>query len=220
MLEKEAIEKGIDVKALKAEQKKLSKSILLKDAFDFKLANRFTGITTVILEKSHEILASAVLLDENLEIIEEKYTIKPIKFPYIPGYRAYRELPAMIKAYKKLEEQPDVIFVEGHGIAHPRGLGLASHFGLAIAKPTIGIAKTALVGEKKNNKIVLNNKTIAQCLVTKKGSKLIFVSTGHMISLKTAVEITKKCVKEPHKLPEPLIQARKYTAKTKKELQK
>lgn len=220
MKEEDAIKKGIDIEALRNEQKKLAKTISVKDAFNFNNATRFAAIHTEILQETREILASAVVCDENLKPIEERYIIKPIKFPYIPGYRAYRELPAMTIVYNKLIEQPDVVFVEAHGIAHPRGLGLTSHLGISINKPTIGVAKKILIGEEKGNEIILNKKVVAKAIKTKQGAKPVYISPGHMISLKTAVEITKKCVKEPHKLPEPIVLARKVAEKVKKELGK
>ena len=220
MKEKEAITRGIDIEALKAEQKKLAKNISLKDAFDFASATRFAAIHTETLEKTKEIIACAVLLDEKLELIEEKYILRSIRFPYIPGYRAYRELPVMITVYNKLEEQPDVIFVEAHGIAHPRGLGLASHFSISVNKPTIGIAKKILIGKAKNDNIILNKKVVAKSLVTRRGSKPIYISCGNLISLKTAVEVTKHCLKKPYKLPMPIVEARKAAAKIREELQK
>ncbi len=220
MKEEDAIEKGIDIEALKAEQKKLAKKISLKDVFNFGNATRFAAIHTETLQQTKEIIAAIVVLDENLELIEEKYVIRPIKFPYIPGYRAYRELPSMVVVYNKLEERPDVVFIGAHGIAHPRGLGLASHFGISIDKPTIGIAKKILMGEEKDGKIILNKKTVAQAIITKQGAKPLYVSPGHMISLKTTLEVTKKCIKEPHKLPEPMVLARKIVERVKEELGK
>jgi len=218
MLEKEAQEKGINIEALKEEQKKLAKLVLTKNAFDFSLASTFCGITTALIPKTNEILAATVILNDNLEVIESKYDIKKIKFPYIPTFRAYRELPVMISAYEKIEEQPDVIFIEAHGICHPRGLGLASHFGVYANKPVISITKNVLVGKEKNNEVVLNKKIVAKSIATKEGSNPIYVSTGHLISLNTAIEITKKCLKHPHKLPEPLVQARKLADKVIKEI--
>jgi deoxyribonuclease V len=218
MLEKEAIEKGIDIESLKEEQKKLAKSVVLKDEADFTQATRFAAIHTETIEK--EIIAAVALLNEDLEVIEEKYVSQHIRFPYIPGFRAYRELPAMIAAYDKLEEQPDVIFIEAQGISHPRGLGLASHFGVSVSKPVIGITNTILEGEVKDNQIILNKKAVAEIVVTKKGARPVYVSPGHMISLKTAVEMTKRCLKEPHKLPEPIVAARKTASNVRQELQK
>ena len=218
MLEKEAIERGIDIGALQNEQKKMSKFVSCKDAFDFANATRFAGVDIQFLEKSREILAAIVVLDENMELVDSKYAIKSVRFPYIPGYRAYREMPAILAVYDKLEEIPDVIFIEAHGIAHPRGLGLASHLGISINKPVIGVTKNILVGEEKGDEIIFNKKVIAKKLVTKKGANPIFVSVGNMISLKTSVEIVKKCIVEPHKLPEPLIQARKTAERIRKEM--
>lgn len=218
MKENEAIEKGIDLEALKEEQRKLAKFVILKDEFDFKLATRFAGMHVELIGK--ELLASIVVVDDKFEIIEEKYVTRPVRFPYIPGYRAYRELPAMLAAYDKLEEEPDVIFIEAVGIAHPRSLGLASHFGISVNKPVIGITKSTIEGEQKGDEILMNGKAVAASVVTKKGSRPIYVSPGNMISLKTAIEMTKRCIKEPHKLPEPIVQARKSAAKVREELQK
>lgn len=217
MLEKEAVEKGIDIEKLKEEQIRLAKIVSTKDAFDFNNATRFGGIDLQVL-KTREILAAIAVLDENMEIVEEKYAIKPAKFPYIPGFRAYRELPCILAAYDKLEEQPDVIFIEAHGISHPRGFGLASHLGVSINKPVVGITNQVLAGEEKGNQMLLNGKIIAEKVVTKQGSKPFYVSPGHMISLKSAIELIKKCIREPHKLPEPLVQARKVAQRVKKEM--
>lgn len=218
MLEKEAIEKGIDLESLRAEQRKLAKLVVLKDSCDFKSATRFAAIRTETIGK--EILAAIALLDENLETIEEHYVMRPAKFPYIPGFRAYRELPMMLAVYEKLEEQPDIVFIEAQGIAHPLGLGLASHFGVSVNKPVIGITQSVLEGEEKEENIRINGKEVAKALVTKKGARPVYVSPGHMISLDTAVVLTKRCLKEPHKLPEPLVAARKVAARVKQELQK
>ncbi|MFX0142286.1 MAG: endonuclease V [Candidatus Hodarchaeota archaeon] len=217
MKEEEAEEKGIDIESLKLEQKKLAANLSLKDEFNFEDATRFAGISIQADPQRKEIIAAIVVLDEDLEIIEEKYTKDKITFPYIPGFRAYRELPVMIKAFNKLEEVPDVIFVLGHGIAHPRGLGIASHFGLSVQKPTIGIAKNILHGKEKEDKIMFKNKVIAQKIQTHKGSNPILISPGNMISIESAVELTKKCSREPHKLPEPLVKARRYLNKITKE---
>lgn len=219
MKEKEAIEKGIDIEKLKEEQRKLAKLVSLKDAFDFNNATRFAGVDLETL-KTKEILATIAVLDENMELIEEKYAIKPARFPYIPGFRAYRELPCILAAYDKLEEQPDVLFIEAHGISHPRGLGLASHLGVSINKPVIGITNQILIGEEKGNQVLLNGKVIAEKVVTKQGSKPFYVSIGNLVSLNTAVELVKKCVRETHKLPEPLVQARKIANKIRKEIER
>ncbi len=218
MKEKEAIEKGIDLETLRQEQKKLAKTLSLKDEFDFNSAIRFAGIDIVFIQERKELVAVIVVLDENMEVIEEKYAQERINFPYIPGFRAYRELPVMLKAIEKLNEVPDVIFVLGQGIAHPQGLGIASHLGLALGKPTIGIAKSLVIGQEENDEVKIGNKVVAKKIQTHEGSKPIFISQGNLISLNTAIELTKKCLKEPHKLPEPLVRARRYLDRICKEL--
>ncbi len=213
-MEKEVEEKLVQ---LKVEQKKLAKQLSLKNAFDFSLAEIIAGCYNAFLPGK---IISAIVICKNFDVIEQQYVVKKLAFPYIAGFRAYRELPAMIECYQKLEEQPDFLFVNGHGIAHPRMLGLASHFSLAINRPTIGIAKNLLVGKVKKGKIYLRNKIVGVELLTKEGSKPIYVSPGNMITLKTALELTRKFIRAPHKLPEPLVQAKKLVNSIIKELQK
>jgi len=220
MLEKEAIEKGIDIEGLRAEQRKLAKLISCKDIINFKNATRFAAIETAVIPERREIVAAIAVLDENMNIVEEKFATDKISFPYIPGFRAYRELPVMKKVFSKLEENPDVIFVYGHGVSHPSGLGIASHFGLSVDKPTIGIANNLIYGEEKDSDVFHGKKIIARKIVTHPGCRAIYVSTGHLISLKTAVEILKRCLKEPHKLPEPMVKCRRYLDKICRELRK
>jgi len=217
MKEEEAIQKGIDLEKLKEEQKKLAKLLELKDAFDFSNCQRYAAIVVESL-KNRELIAAIAILDEDMKLIEDKYITKMPKFPYIPGFRAYRELPIMQAVYEKIEEQPDVIFILGQGISHPQGLGIASHLGLNIQKPVIGITQSLLIGEEKDDEIYLGKKVIAKKLKTKQESRPIYISPGHLISLKTAIEVTKKCLREPHKLPEPIVEARKAISRVKKEL--
>lgn len=214
----EAIAKrfNIDLKKLEQEQKKLAKNISLKDAINFNLADRIAGFDTVIV--NNKIMAAIVVLDKEMQILEQQYVVKKPDFPYIPGFRAYRELPAMIECYNRLQEQPDVIFIDGHGIAHPRQCGIATHLGISIQKPTIGIAKKLLAGEIKDSNIVIDGKITGIELQTKEGSKPVYISPGNMISLKTAAELTRRFIIKPHKLPEPLVQARKFANRVSDEI--
>jgi len=216
MKEEDALAKGINLGALKEEQEKLSKLVELKDAFDFKNATRFAAIVVETL-KTKELIAGIAILDEDMNLIEDKYVIKPAKFPYIPGFRAYRELPVMLAVLEKIEEQPDVIFILGQGISHPKGLGIASHLGVSINKPVIGIIKSLVNGNEKEDNVLMNGKIVAKKIQTKKESKPIYISPGNMITLKTAVEVTKRCMKEPHKLPEPVVFARKTLSRVSEE---
>lgn len=207
---------NIDLHKLEMEQEKLAKSISLKDSIDFNLADRIAGCNIASLD--NKIIAVIVVLDNNLQILEQQYVVKKAEFPYLSGFRAYRELPAMTECFDKLQEQPDVLFIEGHGIAHPRKCGIAAHFGIIIQKPTIGIAKNLLAGESEDGNIIINGKSCGFKLQTKEGSKPLYISSGNMISSKTALELTKKFTVKPHKLPEPLVQARKYANRIREEL--
>lgn len=208
---------GIDLDNLIAEQKRLSKLVSLKDGMDFSLVERVAGCANSFL--GNQIISAIVVCNNNFEVLEQNYATKKLEFPYIAGFRAYRELPAMVECFEKLEEVPDVIFIDGHGIAHPRRLGIASHFGISIQRPTIGIAQRLLVGGIDGDKIILDGKDVGLCFVTKQGSKPIYISPGHRISLNTTLKITRKFLKLPHKLPEPLVIARRYADKIRDELQ-
>ncbi len=207
---------NIDIEKLKREQEKLAKSLEIKDAFDFELVEKVAGIDSIFIKGM--IISGVVVINRDFEILEEEYFQDKAKFPYIPGFRAYRELPTMIEAFNKLSEKPDLVFIKGHGILHPRSLGLASHFSLATGTPSIGIADSLIVGEEKNGEIYLNNKLVGKRIKTKEGAKPIFVSPGNKISVETSVKLTEEFHKEPHKMPEPLRLARKYVKEIQKEI--
>ena len=211
MKQEEAIEKGINIKKLEKEQEKLGKNLNLKDSIDFSLANRIAGISTIFSEK--KAFSGIVVLNQDLEIIEQQYSIDKIPFPYISGFRAYRELPTMIDAIQKLEEKPDLIFVSGHGVLHPR-LGLASHLSLVTNIPCIGVAKSLVIGEEKGNKILIKKKHLGEKIQIKPSSKPSYLSPGNLITLKTSLEIMKKFSNGNHKLPEPLHLSHRYITKT------
>ena len=140
-----------------------------------------------------------------------------INFPYIPGLLSFREIPMLLKAWEKLKQKPDVIIVDGVGIAHPRRLGIATHLGLILGIPTIGCAKSVLTGiykepgdepgsisylyDKYKNK---NGEAeiIGAALRTKRRVKPVFISPGHLITLSESIEIVKNCIIK-HRLPEP-----------------
>jgi deoxyribonuclease V len=210
------MEKEIDTSKIEEEQKKLSKSVILKDSFDIDEVRLIAGCEVTTL--ANQVICTIVVMSKDLEMIEEKFVSIRAGFPYLSAFRAYRELPAMVECWEKLENIPDVIIVNGHGILHPRKFGLASHFGLSISKPVIGIADRLICGEVKDNKVYFDGKVLGEQLTTKQGSRPIFISPGHMISLKTSVELVKKLLKEPHKLPEPLDAAHRYANRIKDEL--
>src|SRR3989337_1240363 len=151
-------------------------------------------------------------LDKRFEMIEEATAMGKARFPYIPGLLSFREAPILLRAFRKLKNNPDVILFDGQGIAHPRRFGLASHMGLILDKPSIGCAKSLLVGEygEVGNKIgayskpVFNNKVVGAVLRTKINTKPVFVSPGHKVNLAFAVRIVLEtgC---GHRIPEPIM---------------
>jgi deoxyribonuclease V len=198
----------IDLDVLKSEQRKLAKQVKLKDSVDFSEVKMIAGVDTATIGR--DVVAGIVVLDSNMEIVEEKFAVRKAEFPYISEFRSYRELPAIMECYQKLETDVDLFIVEGNGILHPRRLGIASHFGILVQKPTIGVAKSMMFGDVKGDKIYSDDEVLGSVLVVKKGSNPIYVSPGHLISLKTATEIVKKLIRPPHKLPEPLDAAHRY----------
>jgi deoxyribonuclease V len=207
---------NIDLKKLEEEQKKLAKNLEIKDKIDFSLVERIAGIENIFFR--NRIISAIVVINGNFELVEQEYVDEKIKFPYIPGFRAYRELPSMMSAFDKLDEKPDVVFVRGHGIMHPRGLGIASHFSLASGIAGIGIADSLIIGEEKGGDIFMNGKLVGKIVKTKEGANPIYVSPGNLISVSSAVNLVKKFTNEPHKIPEPLRLARRYAKEVMKEL--
>lgn len=206
----------IDLNKLEDEQKKLAENIHIDDSMEFNVIERVAGVENIFFK--NKIISAIVVMNSNFEVLEQQYFSDKVRFPYISGFRAYRELPSMIQCFNLLEEKPSVVFIKGHGIAHPNGLGLASHFSISTGVPAIGIADSLLVGEIRKEDIVLNKKVIGKVLKTKEGGKPLLISPGNLISLKSAVELTKKFTKEPHKFPEPLTAAHKYAREIRKEL--
>lgn len=198
---------NLDLKKLEKEQKTLAKNLSLKDSINFSKVVKIGGISNIFFDNT--IISVCVVLNPNLEVIEQKYFSSKMTFPYIPGFRAYRELPSMISCFNEIEEKPEVVFINGHGVTHPR-LGIASHFSLVTGTPSVGIADSLISGEVKGEDIFLNEKIVGKVLQTKEGSNPLYVSPGNLISLKSACELVKLFVKEPHKLPEPLHLAHRY----------
>lgn len=149
-----------------------------------------------------------------LEKIEESTAVGKAGFPYIPGLLSFREAPILLNAFKKLKNNPDVILFDGQGIAHPRYFGLASHMGLILDRPSIGCAKSRLVGEYdcvknvagKYSKLLYKNKVVGVVLRTKVNTNPIFVSPGHKADLRFAIRIALKTCRG-YRIPEPIRQA-------------
>lgn len=155
--------------------------------------------------------AIVVLSYPDLKIVEEVTAESPTSFPYIPGFLSFRELPVILEAVGEMKSEPDLFFFDGQGIAHPRRLGIASHAGLFLDKPTIGIAKSKLVGQISGDELVDRGEVVAKLLRGwpnmrgGPGTQTVFVSIGHRLSLAEAVKWAR---------PEPTILAHQLAAKT------
>ncbi|MGY2923182.1 deoxyinosine 3'endonuclease (endonuclease V) [Ewingella americana] len=138
----------IDTRVLREEQRVLADNIVLQDPDDFQTP-RFIAGADVGFEQGGEVTraAIAILSYPSLELVEYQIARIPTTMPYIPGFLSFRELPALMQAWQQLKQLPDLVLVDGQGIAHPRRLGVASHFGLMIDVPTIGVAKSRLFGK-------------------------------------------------------------------------
>jgi len=161
-------------------------------------------------------VGAAVTLDyESLTILESAIAVCQVTVPYIPTLLAFRELPPSLAAIRRLKTQPDVFLVDAHGWAHPYRCGFASYLGLALGKPTVGVAKSRLIGEplQVDGQTFLTDKgeVIAAVVAAKPLAKPIYISVGHMVSLQTAVEIVKHLCKE--RVPEPILQAHRLATR-------
>jgi len=149
-----------------------------------------------------------------LTLVEEAVLAGPCPFPYIPGLLSFREAPILVEVWDRLGHRPEVLLVDGQGIAHPRGLGLASHLGLLLETPTIGVAKSRLVGEGEMPEtaagsvkpLVWQGRVVGWLWRSRRGVKPLYLSPGHRVSLKDSLEISRGCVRG-YRSPEPLRRA-------------
>jgi deoxyribonuclease V len=157
--------------------------------------------------------AAVILLTfPELEIVERHIYEEPIRMPYIPGLLSFREAPCVLGAFRKLRQRPDLVMVDGMGIAHPRRIGIASHLGLWLNIPTIGCGKSLLtgkydkaaLGEEAGSWVPLIDKkeVIGAVVRTRTRVNPMFISPGHLISVQTSIDYVLKCGRG-YRLPEP-----------------
>ncbi len=166
----------------------------------------------VAFPQGREIATAAIVVMEypGLQVIETVSESIPTDFPYVPGYLSFRELPALLAAWEKLRSDPDLIFVDGQGVAHPRRFGIACHLGVVLDKPAIGVAKSRLVGthnpvppEKGQWVPLLDKGEIIGAVVRSRiRVKPLYISSGHKIQLSTAIGYVQACLTR-YRLPEP-----------------
>ncbi|MEA3429685.1 MAG: endonuclease V [Nanoarchaeota archaeon] len=202
------------IKKFKKEQHKLGEKVELKDSFS--KVKTIAGVDQTFVDD--KIISGIIVLDmQTNEVIEKKYAIVEATVPYIPAFRGFREGPAIIEAFNKLENKPDLLMIDGHGVAHPRKIGLASYVGLLLDVPTIGISCKLVDGKIEEGKIYFEKDLRGFEVKTKEFAKPVYISPGHKIGLGSSLKITQETLKG-HKLPEPLQLAHRYVNKIKKKL--
>lgn len=207
---------GIDIKKLEQEQIKLAKTLEIKDTIDFSKPRLIAAIENFMIRNS--IVSAVIVCDSEYEIVEQEYFTDKLRFPYIHGFRAYRELSSMIGAFAKVREKPDIVLIKAEGINHSR-LGLASHFSIAAAIPAIGVSDKLFDDNEVVKEDVMKEKEIVgKVLISKKGSKPLYICPGNLISVDTAYNLVKGMIVAPHKMPEPMALAHKYARDIRSEL--
>lgn len=213
----------IDLNKLRICQDKLSKKVIIKDSFKRPIRS-VSGIDVAYLNEL-AIVSMVIYNYQNKEFVDNIISIEDASFPYIPEFFAFREGTIIIKTIKKLNPDSDIIMVNAHGVAHPRKYGCASHIGVITKKATIGVAENILYGRYKKRPLNVGdwvpieneNQIIGTVLKSKEGCNPIIVSTGHLITQKSALKIVKEFIKN-HKLPEPLHVAHVIAQQKRKEI--
>lgn len=201
----------IDTQALRAEQLQRASEVIRHDDFLVDTPAFIAGADVGFEQEGAVTRAAiAILRYPSLELVEYQIARVATTMPYIPGFLSFREYPALLAAWEGLQQKPDLVFVDGHGISHPRRLGVASHFGLLVNVPTIGVAKKRLCGKFAP----LDAAAGALAPLVDKGEQLgwvwrskvrcnpLFIATGHRVSADSALAWVQRCM-AGYRLPEP-----------------
>ncbi len=175
-----------------------------------KTVRTVAGIDAAFTE-THTIAVVAVFDIETMSLIEKSHCVQKTSFPYVPGYLSFREGPAMINAVRSLVSVPDILLFDGQGVAHPRRLGIAAHLGVLLDRPSIGCAKSRLVGEYLDpphsrggwSPLFIHGEPVGAVVRTRNGIKPLFISAGHLMTLQDAIQVV-LCSAVKYRLPEPI----------------
>ncbi len=202
-----------DIKAAIALQREMAPRVIRQTDMDE--VRLVAGIDISANDRTGVARAAVVVLRyPELEVIETQVHEEPLRFPYVPGLLSFREVPSILVAYAALQHQPDLLIVDGQGIAHPRRLGIAAHLGVLLDRPTVGCAKSRLcgtygpVGEEAGARtpLVHRGEVIGMVVRSKPRTNPLFISIGHRVDLPTAVDYTLACCRG-YRLPEPTRRA-------------
>jgi deoxyribonuclease V len=195
-------------------QADLAGRVDLTDGISLEAIQFVAGVDNTYVTEDGQTTAGAVVVVvtfPEMEIVETVIRWQPVAFPYVPGLLSFREAPAVLDAFADLVTEPDVVLCDGQGYAHPRRFGLASHLGVILGRPTIGCAKSRLVGEYEepersfgaHTPLVDRGEVVGAAVRTRPRHKPLFVSPGHQVTVDTAVEIALACCRDGAFLPEP-----------------
>lgn len=172
----------------------------------------------ISFNKFSEVIYAGILVLRlpDLEVVDKATVVTETRFPYVPGLLSFRETPALLEAWERLNTAPDVVMLDGQGLAHPRRFGIACHFGLLTNTPTLGCAKTVLVGKYSepderagsHSEMVHRGEIVGAAVRTKNRVAPVFISPGHLMDLPGAIDLTLRCVKgfpekSKYRIPEP-----------------
>lgn len=194
-------------------QNEFASKVIYNTPIDIDNVKLVAGVD-VSVKNNQSRAAIVVLTYPELEVIESVTALQPTPFPYIPGLLTFREGPALTEAFEKLQNEPDVFIVDGMGRIHPRRMGIASHMGLWLGKPTIGCGKTHFIGTYDEPDLLAGSYSpltdkgdlLGVVLRTRTNVKSVYISVGHLADLDTAVQFTINCTPR-YRLPQPIRMA-------------
>jgi deoxyribonuclease V len=207
------------------EQERLRGRVVLDD--DFGTIRRVAGADLAFDPETGAAFAGVIVYRfPEMEEVERQSARRRLRFPYVPGLLSFREGPVLLAALARLRTEPDLILIDGHGRAHPRLFGIASHIGVLLDKPTIGCAKSLLVGEHDEPGLKsgataplwLKGERVGEVLRTRDRVKPIYVTTGHRVTLDSAVQFVKLCC-DGFRIPKPTREADHYVRQLRREFQ-
>jgi deoxyribonuclease V len=214
-----------DLEALRARQKELASKAIISNGFKEPI-KRVAAVDLAFLPKSENAVVAVLVFsikEKDFETIETVHVQGELRFPYIPGFLAFREGPLILDGLRRLSEDFDVLLCNAHGIAHPLGCGCSTYVGVEIGKPTIGVAKGILCGSYIEptkvgdwTPIIYNDRIVGAAILTKPGCRPIFVSPGHLVSVESSARIVLNLVRD-HRFPEPLWKAHEMATKAVKQ---
>ncbi len=212
------------VEKYKEEQRKLARKVVM-EPIDFDHIELVAGADSAFIGENYILSVIVVLEFATMREVEVEYSLSEVDFPYIPGLLAFREAPNVLKTYEKLQNKPDLIMVDGHGISHFRRLGIASHIGVLLDVPTMGVAKKLLAGRYEEpcsrrgcrSPIIHNGEVVGYALRTRDNVQPVFVSPGHRTDLEGVVKAALMTTRG-FRLPEPIRIADRYSKDLKRQV--